>query len=117
MVIVNYAARRVRDYFTTLTDFLTIGSTTTETISITSSSISDAITTIPKASISYPTDKKFTAEYVINSLSSNGTTFRRIASKETTTTTMVISLNNIPRLDKNNLIEVAFDSTFIVENE
>lgn len=117
MVVVDYAARRVRDYFTTLTDFLTIGSSTTETISITSSSISDAITTIAKASISYPSDKKFTVEYVIDALSSNGTTFRRIATKETTTTTMVISLNNIPRLDKNNLIEVAFDSTFVIENQ
>lgn len=117
MVVVDYAAKSMRDYFTSLTDFLAIGTSTTETINVTSSTLAGSITTVAKQSISYPDDKTFTLEYILPAGASNGNTLRRIAVKNTLATTQVITLSNIPSLDKNTLVEVAFEVTLEVDNE
>ncbi len=117
MVVVDYTAGQIRDDLTTLALYVSVGSSTTETISITSTTINSVITTVARSSISYPSSKKFTGEFIFGSGVGNGEVFRRIAIKDSSTTSQVISLSNVPELDKNNLIEVVYEVTFEVANE
>jgi hypothetical protein len=116
MVVVDNAAMLLRNYFTTVSDFLGISSSTTDTISVTSSTMASTFTNISASSITYPSDKKFTREYILDSLSSNGEFIRRIGVKNTSTTTNVMTLSNIPELEKNASIEVSFEVTLEIDN-
>ena len=117
MVVVDYLAGILRDNWTTYSGWLSLGTTTTESINVTSTTINDVISTVQRQSISYPSNKKFTAEYLLDANSGNGVVLRRIGIKQTSTTTNVITLSNIPEIDKNNLIEVAIEVTLEVDNE
>ena len=116
MAFVDYSAGLVRDYVTTLTDYLAIGTTTTETISVTSTTINAVITTINKVAITYPSSKKYTVEYLLPSTAANGYTLRRIGTKANDTTTNVITISDVPSLDKNALIEISYNYTIEVVN-
>ena len=116
MVFVNNAAELIRDYTTTLTDYLAIGTTTTETISVTTTTINDVITTLSKISTTYTGQKKYTVEYLLPSTAANGYVLKRIATKNSTTTTGVITISNSPEIDKNPLIEVSYNVTIEVDN-
>ena len=117
MAIVNNLATIVRDNMTTYALWLSVGTTTSESISIASTTINGVVTTVARESISYPSAKKFTSEFLVPSGSANGFVFKRIAVKDSSTTSDIISISNIPDVDKNNLIEVAFEVTFEVINQ
>ena len=116
MAFVDYAAGKVRDFTTSLTKVLAIGTSTSESIAITSTTINAVITTLPLSSISYPGAKNFTLEFLLPSTEGNGYTLRRIATKESESTTNVITMSNVPALDKNSLIEVSYEITIGVDN-
>jgi hypothetical protein len=117
MVVVDYTANAVRNYFTTLANALSIGTSTTVAITISSTTINNVAATVSRAAISYPDTKTFITEYLLSATDANGSILRRIAIKENTTTTQVITLSNIPDLEKNSLIEVSFEITAEVSNE
>lgn len=117
MVVVDYTATQLRNYFTTLTNWMSIGTSTTETISVTSTTINNVITTVSAQSITYPSVKKFTREYLVGANEANGEVLRRIAIKTIDGTSQVITLSNIPEIDKNNLIEISIEETLEVDNE
>jgi hypothetical protein len=117
MVVVDYTATKVRDNLTTLSNWLSIGTSTSDAITISSTTINSVVTTIQVTDTSYPSSKKFTNEYLLDANTANGSIINRIAIKETSTTTQVITLSNLPEIEKNALIEIVFDVTLEVENE
>lgn len=116
MVLVDKTATVIRDYLTTVTEWLAIGTSTAQSIETTSETIEGEILALPRASISYPTIKQFEAEFLVDANSGNDNTIRRIALKETSTTTVVVSLSNVPTLAKNDLIELVYNVTLQVIN-
>lgn len=117
MVVVDYTATQLRNYLTTQTDWLAIGTSIAESIETTSVTIDEVVANIQKVSISYPTTKSYTNEYLLDANTANGSTLRRIALKNVSTTSQVITLSNVPSLDKNNLIEVSYEYTILINNE
>lgn len=117
MPVVNKLATIIRNDLTTYTNWLALGTTTTDTISIASTSLSGEYTTLPIQSISYPSDKKYTVEFILGPNQGNGQTYKRIALKETSTTTDVVTISNIVALDKNELVGAAFEVTLEVINQ
>ena len=117
MVVVDYIAEILRDNWTTYCDWISVGTSTTESINVTSTTINNVAVTASKQSIAYPSTKKFTIEYLVSANDANGQVLRRIGIKNNSTTSQVITLSNIPEIDKNNLIEVALEVTLEVDNQ
>jgi len=116
MAIVDYTATQVRDQLTTLSNYLAISSSTTDSIVVSMTTINGIFTTVARDSVSYPSTKKATYEFVLPSGASNGQIIRRIAILSSASTSQIISVSNIPELEKNSLVEVSFEVTFEVIN-